>query len=251
LITNEKFYTDINPSALTFTWTKSESKGKYSRHLIVKGHHFETDWVKQSRIYYDLFELVAKQSGKFSYIKNENIVDKQVARENATMRMPYNSKIDGPRLLFVDNKASFYDGLIGLYRREDMFSEQSVRDNYNMENIKLYAKDVYNKHFNFVDLNEIKVKTTLKQPTVVEAKVNKIIREKLNDAFEISKIDGDRIDLIRIKADECYIDKEKFHEQENAFMFFMKNNQYKFFCRRECTHCQKRFKIIKSHEVYY
>lgn len=232
--TIEIFFTDVSSSLLEFVWLVSPNEKKYSKHLIVKNCVWENDWVKQSIIAYDLFELVAKKFNYFTYI-TEPLIDKKVARENATLRMPLNAKIKGSELSFVDKKYSFTDGLIKLYRKNDVMNEQSLtKNNYKINIIEELAPQVFEKHFSEKKIEKKIV--FLKHNSVMEIFINTILRSFLKDIFEISKIEANRIDLLRKRSDNCLIDKNKYHENENAFIFFDEKAKIcRFFCRRGCT----------------
>lgn len=228
------FFTEVSSSLLEFVWLVSPNKKKYSKHLIVKNCVWEDDWVDQSNIAYDLFETVAKDLNYFTYI-TEPLIDKKVARENATLRMPLNAKIGGSKLVFVDEAHSFVDGLIKLYRKEDITNEQSIsKSNYKMDVIKELAPQVFLKYFGEKKI-EKKI-TSLKHNDGVEIYVNTMIKGFLDGNFEISKVEANRIDLLRKIPGNCPIDVNQYHENENAFIFFdEKAKIYRFFCRRGCT----------------
>ena len=243
--TIEKYYVDISLSAITFVWQNTDYLDKISKHLTVKGFHFDDDWVRQSRVFYDLFELEVKRSEELNYIQEENIIDKQPVRENTTMRMPLNSKLNKPALEFDDDSHTFYDGLIKLYQRDDISNEQSVRStNYNFENIRIYASDVWKKYFEDEVHDKKIIKNDVKIPHHDE-KIKKFIKLKFGNIFEVSKINGSRVDLIRKKPGNCFVDSQNYHENENAYLFYDEDKKiYRFFCRRDCKCNGKKFKEI-------
>lgn len=251
LATIEKYYIDINLSAITFVWQKTEYPDKHSRHLTVKGFHFDDDWVIQSKLFYDLFELEVKRSEELDYIQDENLIDRAPAKENTTMRMPWNSKIGKPNMEFEDDH-TFFDGLIKLYQREDMSNEQSITaQNNNYAAMKACAPKIHRKFFEDEVLDKKIVKSNVKIPCH-EARLKRMVFLRFQNTFDIAKIDGGRIDLLRTKPGSCFNDPEHYHEHENAFLFYDEQRKiYRFFCRRECMCNGKKFREIDPKAIQY
>lgn len=228
------FYVDVPVSQIEFVWQRTEHQsGKYSRHLTIKGLDLSKDWVIQLRIFYDLFEMVARNSGRFEYITEEDLIDKQVARENATMRMPLNSKLGGKPLIFLDNKYNFFDGLVTQHIYDDIVGDYAINeDNYNMEAIK-DIKYLYKKYFVVEEKPSINP-IVCSMPSITSRLRSIMLMPKFKNIFEVNKITDNRIDLIRKNSSICPISGRR-HDNDNAFLIWdIKERKFMFFCRRGC-----------------
>ena len=146
--TFRRYYEGVDLSRLVFVWLISDVEKKWSKHLIVKNAHFCDDWKEQSLVFYNLLLALYEEINPWPEehgLKVDQLIDIQVARGNATMRMMGSSKLGGKtlqlesafswrqelvwRVLRVEQKEppTFYDTLIQLYRREEATTEQNIR----------------------------------------------------------------------------------------------------------------------------
>lgn len=211
---------------LNFVWTTSLNEKKYSKHLIVKGFSFLNNWAKQLKIFYTCMNNRIMSHPNLSKMNCE-IIDMQLSRRNAMLRMPLNRKIGGNPLIFDDSKYSFYDGLMRVYRVEDMKNEILITEkDYVMH--KMLKIPVLRQLF----LGESKY---IMKDDVTEENIKDAIKrfEKYNNGvFKIGQIKGCYINLLRLKSSECLISKDKKHDSENSFLIICNEGKVKYSCRR-------------------
>jgi hypothetical protein len=99
--TFSRYYEGVDLSRLVFVWLISDVEKKWSKHLIVKNAHFCDDWKEQSLIFYNLLLALYEEVNPWPEphgLKVDQLIDIQVARGNATMRMMGSSKLGGKTL---------------------------------------------------------------------------------------------------------------------------------------------------------
>lgn len=217
--------------SMKFVWLKCENKKKISFHLIVKGAYFADDWKLQMSDFYSKMKDEMSKNSIFSFY-NGDIIDAQIARQNATLRMPLNSKKDGNPLLFYyekeEDKFEFYDGLIGVYRFSDLTKE-----------MHLFKTDllvpIEDKKYTHVDIDF--------DPDVIFRKF-----QSINDGkFKMGNVNGNYITLLRKKPSYCLIDKTRYHEHENSYLVVNETGIW-FGCYRNCTCGGKKTILIEKRE---
>lgn len=227
----DKYYININLEKLIFVWLTSQNKDKYSKHLIVKNFYFIDDWVKQLKIFYIIFIYESKKICKFTYIKDEEIIDTQLARKNASLRMPYNKKYEKENQLIFDKNYSFIDGLIKIYDINELAKEQII--SIEEQNIKQMKK--------ISECNKIlEIKETLENDIKLinnyeaEFMYNKYLQ--YNESFNYDQyykyigFENNIVILKRIKSGKCLICNRE-HDSENAYLIKYNDKIY-FKCRR-------------------
>jgi hypothetical protein len=224
-----KYYKNVDISKFVYVWLNSENKKKISKHLIVKNCFFCQDWLSQIKQCYEFIDSEIKKDYRYHWIQSDDLIDFQLARNKASLRMPYNSKLGGSTILFEDKK-TFYDGLIYPYKIEDRKKEQRI----NFSNC-IYKYE--EKKYLFDDAREIeeiyKYWNIFNTPNYN------------NDVFKVGKEDKCFINLIRTKPAECLI-SGKFHENDNAYLYIDNKNNVHFCCRRGCSKNGKKSIMISK-----
>ena len=236
----KKYYLDINLDKIEFVWLSCKNSKKFSKHLIVKGFYLCEDWSSQLALFYILFKHEAELSHNFDYIVGEELVDYQIARTNGTMRMPLNSKIGGNILTFDHPKYNIYDGLIKLYKPEDIRNEQYISySDYNLDEMSKVKDSI--KHIGkkeYIDDVEIKDDEMKKIYDVFS-------KYEFSKNFKFGDKTNNIINLIRKKPCECPI-SNRIHESDNAFLLLIKD-KILFYCRRGCiTSGNKKFIVLND-----
>lgn len=275
--TFQKFYTGIDVSRFEFIWLVSKkilqdesdttkvpiSLEKWSKHLIVKNAYFSSNWKVQMQMFYQLLLTIAYDEKIFPEMPNlEKLVDIQVARSNATMRMCGSTKYGKNNVLQLDKRSellefpftgershlqrNFYDTLIQLYRREDIEKEQYITESQ-LSHKELHAvsleKSISNEFFREamkiinIDLNGPKVyssETLTEQQVALAIKCLEMYHElvKIPNPFQMKDVGGSRIDLKRTSPGKCLL-SGRVHEHENAYMIVYAN-EVRLFCHRGC-----------------
>lgn len=224
----DNYFTGVDSAKFEYIWSTSTNPKKFSKHLTVKNLYFD-NWISISKIFYELFILVWKD--KYDWIDPTKLIDKQILKNKASLRMVGSSKINGCVLEFDNDKYDLTDSLIRIYFKNQRDSEQLITlDNFDSDiNLPvkkinrnyevpiecvdlIYSQDIYDKSFEI--LNNL-------QPNV----------------FKIIKISGRIINLQRLKSNSCLLSKEN-HDSENGYIFIViKGSDYKvkFGCHRECS----------------
>jgi hypothetical protein len=254
VLTFNKFYINVDTSKFVWVWLVSDVEHKWSKHLIVKHAFFSHDWKSQSAIFYNLFLSTAAKSGYFPITPFEKLVDTQVARNAATMRMCGSSKIGGKVLRLESPKdATFEDTLVQLHSYKVSKNEQQITE-------AQLKKDVLS-HLFFEKPEEVMKDRFLKNScekchidlsSYYETSDVIVTQEKTREAFEafeaqhceffnVTKQDvyalgstlSQYIVLKRLKSAPCMI-SGKVHDAENACLI-VNENSVLFYCRRDCV----------------
>jgi hypothetical protein len=167
-----RYYVNVDTSRFVFVWLISDTVKKWSKHLIVKHACFTSDWKTQSMTFYNLLLSIAEEERTFAIPSLEKLIDLQVPRTCANMRICGCSKIGG-NVLKIDvvrcgsdgggentlegkkeggrenvkedereneKNITIHDTLIQLYRYQDVKAEQAIKDEH-------LAKDLLTKIF--------------------------------------------------------------------------------------------------------
>jgi len=218
---------------MKLVWLKCENKKKISLHLIVKGAYFSEDWKVQMIDFYAKIQDVIDKNDTFSFYEGK-LIDTQIARIHATLRMPLNSKIGGNPLLFYfegqEEKVDFYDGLIGAYR----FSDLQVETKLMKADLIQPIQDKEPVHFESVDFN----------PDLV---YNKFVKYNEGEIFKMGNVDYKKgfITLLRKKPSNCLVNPERYHESDNSYLVINSTGIY-FGCHRGCTYNNKKLYLIEK-----
>lgn len=238
----DRYFVGVNTEIIDFVWSTSQNPEKFSKHLTVKNLYFD-NWITISKIFYKLFCLVWDE--KYLWIKSNKLIDFQIVRNRGSLRMVGSAKINGYPLVFDDKKHKLTDSLIRIYFKNKRDTEQLVK--YNNINSYVFENVLYENIVQPECENEINLVIGEKKRNKIQDMVyNKKIYEKAFDVynkinpgiFEMGKICGDRISLMRKKSHKCLI-SGKVHDNENAFCKIIKDNEntlysIKFGCYRGC-----------------
>lgn len=255
--TFSRYYDGVDTSRFIFVWLISDVEKKWSKHLIVKNAYFYEDWKEQSLVFYNLMLSIVEEQKIFSEYCNLDIsklVDIQVARENATMRMMGSRKMTGNVLnLERPHDATFYDTTIQLYRAQDVDAEQHI-------GIRHLRKD----RIDAIIMNEEgerkKVISKFHQSACKHANISieqvyeddgtQLEGKDVEDAFslfeeyycremgtrktgfKLKSCKGSLISLERIASSKCLLSK-RVHESEHAYITVI-GDEIRFRCHRGC-----------------
>lgn len=242
----EKYFNNLDINRLEFVWLTSKNPKKFSKHLTVKNLYFD-NWISMSKTFYQLFSIVWDE--KYLWIKAKNLLDFQIVRKNASLRMVGSKKINGYPLVFDDKKYKLCDSLIRIYFKNQRLQEQMVTiDNINsgvFENVLEEPISDNAMQIRIMDLSFGKM---------VEPTFEKKVYDKAYElhymlqpgVFTMGKISDNILSLQRnknnsdgkkIKA-KCLL-SGKLHENENAFLIVKKEPDVytvHFGCNRFCNH---------------
>lgn len=226
-----ELYKNVDTDKFVFVWLICDNSKKLSEHLIVKNAVFE-DWVEQLQLLYLQLIKYMKQDSIFDwcFVEGQNmLIDTQLARNNASLRMPLNSKIGGNNLIFVDSRFAFHDGLVCLYKQQDK-NEQKIYWEYSLETLSDYNR----KRTPFKNENYSPIDDEINESLMEDAFTLFKIHNDPSHGFVKGEIVGRFIALIRIRPSKCMV-SGKLHENENAFLFVAPTKQVYFYCRRKCS----------------
>lgn len=251
------YFHDIDESRFEFVWSTSENPNKFSKHLTVKHLYFD-NWLKLSDIFYKLFCL--EWDRKYDWIHSDNLIDAQIVRQRASLRMVGSSKIGGYPLTLDDESHTLTDSLIRIYLKSERDAEQLVTlDNLNtyvIENVlNMKSEDgeffmntsstdaEYNSHF-YIGSDVISKTSEPSYSDKVYLKAFELINIICPGIFKIGKIQGKMLSLMRTKAAKCIL-SSRTHEHENAYLIINEDIDNKkryyivcFGCYRKC-HAKK------------
>ncbi|AVL95198.1 hypothetical protein ma811 [Moumouvirus australiensis] len=226
----DKYFINVDKEKIQFIWSSCDNFEKMSKHLTVKNLYFD-NWINFSKFFYQRFIKI--WDIKYNWIKGKDLVDEQIIRKSASLRMVGSSKIGG-NILSLDNQTHiFQDSLIRIYEKSLMKIEQVI----NLTNLK---KKYHQKYLNPIkktlQRRNIITTTEMQIDNKIYQKAFKCLDKYMPYIFKIGKINNNIIHLIRIKPHECLL-SEKIHENENAFLI-LENNVYcyniYFGCYRYC-----------------
>jgi hypothetical protein len=251
----EKFYEHININILEFVWSSSENQNKLSKHLTVKNMYFE-NWIIMTKNFYQLFCHLWDK--KYDWLSSDKLIDFQIIRKHASLRMVGSSKIGGNVLKFDDENYFLSDSLIRIYFENDRKKEQLITEsNYNhSEQDKILFIDVPGKKSKF--LNNLNIESKIIDPvydTIVYEKAFELCNILMPGIYEMGKINGNKIDILRTKKHKCIL-SDKIHEKENAFLLILKVGLL-YYVRFGCyRYCNKNYKtkiigdiLIKTNSI--
>jgi hypothetical protein len=250
--TIENFYVNVDTSILQFVWSTSENPNKLSKHLTVKNLYFE-DWITMTKIFYQLFCHMWNKH--YDWIHSDELIDFQIVRKHASLRMVGSSKISGNILKFDDNSFDLSDSLIRIYSEKDKENEQLItkkNNNNELEQKKILCINISTFCQQKGDDKKIKsINMSNTQAKIIEPNYDLKVYEKAfelcniicPDVFKMGKINGNRLDILRIKKHKCIM-SEKIHDNENAFLIILKVGLLyvvRFGCYRYCNKKEKTY----------
>jgi hypothetical protein len=239
----KRYFVNVDPNILEYVWSTSENPKKFSKHLTVKNLYFD-DWITISRLFYHLFCKVWDE--KYVWIESSKLIDFQIIRNRASLRMVGSSKINGYPLVFdISNKYSLSDSLIRIYIEEQKKYEQLVTKNHvNKSFLVQYNNGPGISSLISLQNKQRSTETIMKTQNpeyemVVYERAYEIYHQICPGIFRMGKIYGKILSLIRKlrkKPVPCLL-SGKLHENENAFLFIRKDMKVYtvyFGCYRYC-----------------
>jgi hypothetical protein len=177
---------------------------------------------------------------KYDWLISDKLIDFQIIRKHASLRMVGSSKICGNVLKFDDEKYFLSDSLIRIYLDTDRKNEQLITEsNYNnFEQDKILFVNVVDKNPKI--LNNLNIETKILEPIYemdVYEKAFEICNILMSGIYKMGKINGNKIDILRIKKHKCIL-SNKIHDSENAFLLISKVGllyYVRFGCYRYCN----------------
>lgn len=238
----ELYMQNVDTDRLKFIWSSSSNTKKYSKHLTVKNMYFD-DWIGMSKIFYKLFCLL--WDNKFIWISSDKLVDFQIVRKHASLRMVGSSKIGGSVLIMDNPEHTLVESLIRIYQNKHLMKEQLVTKDNIIETVfdNILKPVIKNESFkNFIS------NSTIEYPNYdvnVYDAAFELCRGIFPNIFKKGKINGFKINLLRHKPAKCIL-SGNLHEGENAFLTIRKDeNMYiiYFGCYRYCNPFKKTIRL--------
>lgn len=249
-------------SKLDFVWSRSLNSKKFSRHLTVKNCYF-ADWLQMSHIFYVLFRGVWNHH--YKWIKAEDLIDSQIIRKNASLRMPGSSKIGGHPLVIDSAHHTLSDALIRDYGSEhDASDEQTlyfhdlvsrVQSDFAPEPDSDSEPESESDTPNYKSKNR-KLYTITPYPDGIYRMAFDMLQQIQPRIFSTGEIKGGIMRLDRKRAARCLL-SGKLHENDNAYLIIIspdKCETYRvyFGCFRKCLAAKSCVRIgyIRNEESY-
>ena len=250
--TFRRYYdSSINKKMFEYVWSSSSNSSKYSYHLTVKNCHFE-NWSLQSKDFYLLFLNTWNSMGY--ELPGEDLLDAQIIRKNASLRMVGSKKISGKRLKLCNpEKYCLADAMIRVYIDEDKAVEQLIVINsLNRTGIELLKKlkpEVHSKKKYASTKNTMQQQEGSIFPSDVEYNAFKLVDSRQPGIFKLDMSTnknikekrghtGKFIRLMRLQSKECII-SSKVHDNDNAAIMITKEIDHYavyFYCYRGCSY---------------
>lgn len=230
----KRYMRDVDADRFEFVWLSSENTKKFSKHLVVKNMLFD-DWMRMSSLFYRLFCDIWDRSQ--IWIKSKDLIDFQIIKKNASLRMAGSRKVDGNVLTIDDARMKLEDTLIRVYLSKQKKNEQMVtKKNIQKEVFDTILKPKHT-HVHEGRLRSVKMNT---EPIKFEDSVYKRAFEEYNKlfpkVFQLRRHCEDKIFLTRVIPSECNVCK-KIHDNENACLhLIMDSGLYEIYfqCYRNC-----------------
>lgn len=236
-----EYFHHVDSKLFVYVWSTSVNKNKFSKHLTVKNFYFN-DWMKMSKIFYNLFQNMWDKSTDpdHTWISGRDLIDMQIVRNRASLRMAYSSKLDGTPLILDNKSHHFIDSLIRIYFKNDRLAEQTVtfqnlRDDIIDEQNKIEEENEYYTHKYYISASTVKRDSKPVFDNKIYETAYNILNEFLKSnnkktVFKKGRISGSVLGLLRSNPDRCIL-SGKCHEAENAFLVITRNTDpKKFFC---------------------
>lgn len=242
----DTYFVNVEINRFEFIWSTSQNPDKFSKHLTVKNLYFD-DWISMSKIFYQLFCNV--WDSRRSWIKSSDLIDFQIVRKRASLRMVGSSKIvNGYPLVFDNIKNKLVDSLIKIYykshrEREQLITKKNIHHGVFSNEVIEIEPLSYIHQINITSFpkcpmfgSDITTSSDKVFDDVVYHKAYEL-HEKINPGiFKMGKIKNFILPLTRIKPSKCLM-SGKMHEHENAFLTINVIDDFyhiRFGCYRRC-----------------
>ena len=195
-----KYFINVDINKFEYIWSTSENPTKISKHLTVKNLYFD-NWMNLSSIFYKLFWLIWEKN--YDWIQPKDLIDFQIVRKRASLRMVGSNKLGGHPLKFDNPGHKLTDSLIRIYFRNQRTSEQLVTQS----NIKKIVSDILLDD-DYSDMTEPFYKISAcnsseyldpEYPTDVYEAAFGMYNQLQPDIFKMGKINGKIISMIRLE----------------------------------------------------
>lgn len=221
----DQYCINIDVNIIEFIWSKTEHLKKFSRHLTVKNLYFN-DWITLSKIFYNLFNKIWDE--KYNWINSKDLIDTQIIRKHASLRMVGSSKIGGNILVFDNKNHKLVDSLIRIYDKKE---EQLITIDNIINNVfnNVIEKPIISYHHNTIDEPNFDL--------IIYQKAFELYNSFDYNIFKMGSIQGNFLTLLRKKPYRCLL-SNKIHYHENSFcVISYYNNIYivNFGCFRFCS----------------
>lgn len=250
-----KYFRDIDESRLEFVWSTSKNPTKFSKHLTVKNLYFD-NWMGLSKVFYNLF-CIEWDNGSYDWISSKDLIDFQIVRNRASLRMVGSSKINGCPLIMDDPRFSLTDSLIRIYLKSHRQTEQLItRQNIIPEvftNVLTGGRVAIDPnsdpnsdpHFDrSLDGLSAQISSSIKS-VEIDPIYDRVIYYKAfcmcdilkPGVFKMGKVNGNILSLLRLRPDKCLL-SDRVHEQENAYIRIIDDEDHyivRFGCYRSCS----------------
>lgn len=238
--TARKHLKGINRKLFKFVWSECPNPSKTSMHLTVKGCCFK-DWIQMTQRFYACFCVI--WDNVYTWIKSDDLVDKQIARKNTSLRMVGSKKIGGNPLRFLDpDSFTLADSLIRIYDDDTLKSEQKInKSNWtNLPSVLNFRDD--DQKIKCAVLSFLPKERTIRPTQNIKNKVHRrafnLLQQVRPGMFSIRDINGQLISLKRESDGEC-ICSGNIHESENSCLVVFLDESVQqyvvlFKCFRNC-----------------
>jgi len=230
---------------IEFVWSTSQNPSKFSKHLTLRNIYLEP-WLQLLRIIYQLFSWTWDE--KYFWIHSEKLFDRQIVRQNASLRMVGSRKLDGHPLVLDDPHYKFKDSLIRIYLVQDFQGVHRIRlDDFSpkiLGDLQEYwdepDKQDASSKIKKTDINLPAGPTGEKYsyPSEIYRRAFQLFCRIDPSTFRMGKIKGSLVTLIRLRP-RCCLLSGRLHESENAFLIIrIVQGCYsvRFGCYRFCSH---------------
>lgn len=260
-------FKNIDASKIIFVWSSSENQHKLSKHLTVKNLYFE-DWIETTKLFYNLF--CKMWSEHYDWISANDLIDSQIARNRASLRMVGSKKINGNILKFDDTCFCLEDSLIRIYKknhREQMITISDInskffkelylnsdRSNYEIQendfreliavNNIILDKDMISGDSSDVINTKSKFQTKNFEK-IIYSKINELQKKIFGNVFQMGQISGNLIHLIRNNSNTCVLCIRQ-HTNENAYISVEYVENIHYHIRFGCYRCKNKNSRLKT-----
>lgn len=234
----ETYFANVDIEKLEYIWSTSQNPLKFSKHLTVKNLYFN-NWISLSKIFYKLFCII--WDNDYMWINSNKLIDFQIVRKHASLRMVGSSKIGGAILTFDDNSHTLTDSLIRIYSNNHKKEEQLVTIDNVIPSVfdNVIENESFDTNQNIENIYYCLKNSKLEKPcydSIVYEKAFEIYKSIHPNIFKMGKINGSILSLIRKKPGTCLL-SGKLHENENSFIAIQKKDDsysVRFGCHRFC-----------------
>lgn len=235
--TAKKYYKNIDYKNLTFVWSRCENTKKISKHLTVENILFK-DWFKDCLLFYKFFKRTWNNYEGNDWITTDKLIDCQIVRKKASLRMVGSRKIGGNELTLDNPEHTLEQSLIRIYRG----------------NKSEYVHPILRSKYIEKEVETFKIKKVSGNACAIDAVFEKRIYdiafqkcdEEMPGIFTKGKINGRFLTLMRNKSGKCPL-SNKHHDNENSYCVISHDlladkYTFRFGCYRKCNeHIQTKY----------